>query len=144
MKKKINKVVLLFSGTVLLLFTVLMVHLVWIVRDKKQQPNATLSMARADFSGPVTAATRAVIDQKLQAQPGMRSSFWNQRDHTLVYAFDNRENNAGTIFDAAIKSEAADAERVIVTAAAAQQGCPATGTNAFYGKLMQLAEYIAR
>lgn len=144
MKKKIYKVLLLFSGTVLLLFAVLMAHLVWIVRNQKQQPNATLSMARADFSGPVTAATRAAIDQKLQAQPGMRSSFWNQRDHTLVYAFDNRENSAASIFDAAIRSEASDAERVIVTAAAAQQGCPATGSNAFYGKLMQLAGYIAR
>lgn len=143
MRKKIKIVLLSVSGVIILLFGILMGHIISVVKERKQAPNATLSIARADFKKALHPNIRFAIDKKLQEQAGIKSSFWNERDNTLVYAFDNRKNTADGIFMAAIKTQTEHVERVIISAAEAGQGCPAGyDKNPFYAGLMSFANYV--
>lgn len=143
MRKKIKIAVLSILGVTVVLFGILMGHIISVVKEKKQAPNATLSIARADFKQALHPNTRFAIDKKLQEQAGIRSVFWNDRDNTLVYAFDNRKNSADGIFLAAIKTQAAHAERIIISATEAGKGCPAGyDKNPFYAGLMRFANYV--
>jgi hypothetical protein len=142
MLKTIKRVLLFSTATVMALFLVLLVHVVWVVKEKKKDPAATLSLSRVDFPSTVTADLQSVVIREVKAQPGVRSVLWNDRDHSLLYGFDNRQTSASAIFNAAVHPFVPGSKRAIVSAAEATQGCPALGGHSFYGKLVRFASYI--
>lgn len=133
--KKIKVALLSILGIAVLFFLALLVHITIMVKEMKALPEATIQMARADFIQPVDSINAVQIENKVMDQPGVKSTYFNSKDYTLVYSFDNRVNNAQNIYDHAIKNDGFRSTRYIVSAADLSTGCPVMNDNSFYGKL---------
>jgi len=114
---------------------VLLIHIAIMVRNRPPLANATIQMARADFKTPLDSASAFNIQENVKSLKGVKSTYFNFKNHILIYTFDNRLNNAQNIYDHAIKISGFQSERHIVSAIEATQGCPVMNNNSFYGKL---------
>jgi hypothetical protein len=133
--KKIRIIILSVLGITFLFFAVLLVHITMMVKEMRDLPYATIQMARADFKQPVDSIHALQIENKVLKQEGVKSAYFNPKDYTLVYTFDNRVNNAKKIYDNAVKNDGFKSARYIVSASDLSKGCPVMNDNNFYGKL---------
>lgn len=133
--KKIKIALLSVLGIVTLLIITLLVHVTIMVKEMRALPDATIQMARADFTQPVDSINAVLIENKVMDQPGVKSTYFNSKDYTLVYTFNNRINNAPNIYNHAIKNDGFSSACFIVSAADLSKGCPVMNDNSFYGKL---------
>lgn len=133
--KKIRIVLLSILGLVCLLFVTLIAHVIIMIKEMRTLPYATIQRARADFKQPVDSLNALQIENKVMAQPGVESTYFNPREYILVYTFDNRVNNAQNIYDKVIKNDGFKSVRYIVSATDLSKGCPVMNDNNFYGKL---------
>lgn len=133
--KKIRIALWSVLGIAVLLSLTLLVHVIIMVKAMRALPDATIQMARADFIQPVDSMNAIQIENTVMDQPGVKSTYFNAKDYTLVYSFDNRVNNAQNIYDHAIKNDGFSSVRYIVAASDLSKGCPVMNGNSFYGKL---------
>ncbi|MGH2643860.1 MAG: hypothetical protein ACRDE2_07930, partial [Chitinophagaceae bacterium] len=114
--KKIKIALLSALGIAVLLIITLLVHVTIMVKEMRDLPDATIQMARADFIQPVDSMSALQIEDKVMDQPGVKSTYFNSKDYTLVYTFDNRVDNAQNIYNHAIKNDGFNSSRFIVSA----------------------------
>lgn len=143
MKRKFVKKILIYTGgAVVALFLVLMVHIVVMVKNMPHYTNPTVQLARADFKEPVDSGSAARIQQQIKKLPGVASTYFNQKAGILVYAYDNRKNNAQNIYDDVVRNSGFRSVRYTVTAEDLKSGCPVMNDNSFYGKLTNMVAKI--
>lgn len=133
--KKIKIALFSIMGFAFLFVAALLVHITLMVKEMRNLPDATIQLARADFKQPVDPINALQIENKVMEQTGVKSTYFNPKDYTLVYTFDNRVNNARNIYDHAIRNDGFLSTRYIVSAADLSQGCPVMNDHSFYGKL---------
>lgn len=144
-KNKNVKRVLGWMGVFAVLFVLLLLtHIVIMVKRMPILANPTLQLARVDFKEPLDSLSIGQIRNKVVSQKGVKSTYYNQRDDILIYTFDNRLNNARTIYDNAIVPSGYASVRYVVTAKDLQQGCPVMSNDSFYGKLTALVAKIVK
>lgn len=143
-KKIIRWAVIGIGGLAFLLFATLIVHIAIMVKTRPPLANATLQIARADFLQPVDSLNAVKMEKKVRGIKGVESTYFNLKDYSLVYTFDNRLNTAGHIYDEAIKDPEFPSKRYIVSTADLQKGCPVMSDHSFYGKLTAAVTKIIR
>jgi len=140
--KNIKKV-LGWMGVFAVLFVLLLLtHIVIMVKSMPILVYPTLQLARVDFKEPLDSLSIRRIRNQVASQKGVESTYYNPKDDILIYTFDNRLNNAHSIYDKAIIPSGYASERYVVTAKDLQQGCPVLNNNSFYGKLTALVAKI--
>jgi len=137
-KKGLKISVLSLLGLGVLLFVVLVVHIAIMVKSHTPKADATIQMARVDFSQPLDSFNVVTIKHDVMAQKGVASVFYNTQSHIIIYTFDNRQNDAESIYDKAIKQSGLASKRAVVSAQDMLKGCPAFNNNSFYGQMTAL------
>ena len=140
--KILKRILLIIGGTAAAFVLVLLVHIVVMVKEMPNYANRTTQLGRADFKEPVNSATAQLIEQKIKKLPGVSSTYFNQKDDILVYAFDNKVNTSENIYNAGIKNSGIRSVRYTVSEEDLKYGCPAMNGNSFYGKLTQFVSSI--
>lgn len=140
--KILKRVLLIIGGTAVAFVLVLLVHIVVMVKEMPEYAYRTTQLGRADFKEPVDSATALLIQQKIKKLPGVSSTYFNQKDDILVYAFDNSLNSSENIYNTGIKNSGIRSVRYIVSDEDLKNGCPAMNGNSFYGKLTQFVSNI--
>ena len=125
-----------------LLFATLIVHIAVMVKGKKPLASEHTQLARIDFSTAADPETITEIEQSIGALPGVQSTYYNPATHTLVYAYNNKLQNAADVYQSQIRSRKVDALKYTVSAADATKGCPAMNDNSFYGRLTKTVSSI--
>src|ERR1700761_401362 len=113
--KKVKIVVASVLGLAFLLFATLVVHIVVMVKGKPPLAMATIQMSRADFQQPVDSVSALKIQKDIKSLPGVKDTYFNLKDHIVVYTFDNKLNSAQGIYDAAIKNSGFRSARYLVS-----------------------------
>jgi hypothetical protein len=138
---KINKKLKIVSvsqlGLVFLFFAVLIVHIAIMVKGRPAPANAMIQMARADFREPVDAQSAAKIQNNIKSLKGVESTYFNLKDHIVVYTYNNKVNTAQHIYDVAIKDVGFRSVRYTVSQNDLSKGCPVLNNNSFYGRLTE-------
>ncbi|WP_222165243.1 hypothetical protein [Edaphocola aurantiacus] len=125
-----------------LLFATLIVHIAVMVKGKKPLASEHTQLARIDFSAAADPRTITEIEQSIGTLPGVQSTYYNPATHTLVYAFNNKLQNAAEVYQSQVTSRNIDALKYTVSAADAAKGCPAMDNNSFYGRLTKTVSSI--
>lgn len=141
-RKKIKWILLGTLGLGVLLFLTLVIHIAVMVYHKAPLPYEHIQMARVDFIKPLDGGHLAQVKQNLQAQKGVKSTYFNAEDHNVVYTFDNRQNNAKKIYEGAIAKADIMAKPYVVTAKDLENGCPVMNTHSFYGRLTSVISTV--
>lgn len=134
-REKIKWTVLGTLGLGFLLFLTLVIHISVMVYHKAPLPFKHVQMARIDFLQPLDENHLKQVKRNLKAQKGVRSTYYNTKDHNVVYTFDNRQNNARQIYNGAIAQADIAAKPYIVSAKDLKNGCPVMDTHSFYSRL---------
>lgn len=139
MKKKIKLVLLGLTGTTLLLFLALVVHIALV----KPPENATIQISRIDFDQPFDAQKAAEITRQIESIPGVKKGVLVKKN-VVVYFHDNRVADSKKVFDELMKKGNYKAKRFIISADLSQkQVCPVINQNSFYFKLSKIVhKYI--
>jgi len=140
--KKIKIATCSIAGLALLLFAVLIIHIAIMVKSRLPLVNATVQMARADFKQPVDSLSAAQIQDQVKSLKGVKSTYFNSKDHILVYTYDNNQNTAQNIYDKVIKNSGFRSVRYTVSKDDLAKGCPVMGNHSFYGKLTSIMASI--
>ncbi|HET8572561.1 MAG TPA: hypothetical protein VFL76_01705 [Edaphocola sp.] len=143
-KKKIKIFIAGVVGLGLLLFVALIIHIAIMVRSRPPLVDATIQMARVDFRRALTDSQKAEIQKNVMNQQGAQSVYYNPQTEVLVYTFDNRKNNAESIYNKAVKPLAMYSRRITVSEADMANGCPAFDSHSFYGKLTAIVSEIVQ
>lgn len=125
-----------------LLFATLIVHIAVMVKGKKPLASEHTQLARIDFSRTADPAAIADIEQSIGALPGVQSTYYNPDTRILVYAYNNKLQDAAQVYQSQVSSRNIDALKYTVSAADAAKGCPAMNNNSFYGKLTKVVSSI--
>ena len=140
--KKLKIAIYSILGIAVIFVATLLIHIVIMVKNKVPLANATIQMARADFNEPVDSMSAIKIQNDIKKQAGIKSTYFNLNSNILVYTFDNRDNDADQIYNAAIKNSGYSSQRHIVSAEDAANGCPVIDNKSFYGKLTNVVTSI--
>jgi len=134
-RKKIKWAIIGTLGTACLLFLTLVIHIAVMVYHKAPLPFAYVQMARTDFNTPLDSIQTVTLKKELKAQNGIKSIYFNAKDHNVVYTFDNRLNSASNIYQHAIARTHLNARPYLVSDKDLENGCPVMNNHSFYGKL---------
>jgi len=140
--KKVKIIITGICGLAFLFSAALLIHIAIMVKGRQPIANATIQMARVDFQVPLDSLEALKIQEDLKSVKGVRSTYFNFKNHILIYTFDNRLNNAQGIYDETIKNSGFPSDRHIVSAKEATQGCPVINNNSFYGKLTAMVSKV--
>lgn len=144
-KRKRIKYLLGWAGGIALLFVgVLLVHIVIMVRKMPVLAFPTVQMARIDFTQWVDSSDAVRIQDQVRAQKGVKSTYFNQPAHILIYTYDNRVNNSQAIYQHTIPSSGYAAERHLVSQEDLKQGCPVMNDHSFYGKITAIIAKVVK
>lgn len=142
LKKKIKITIAGALGLAVLLFIVLVVHIAIMVKGRTPPENATIQMARADFDQQPGVAGAGLIESRIRAMSGVKSTYYNPASKILIYTFDATKNNAEAIFDRAVKPSGFGAALHTFSKEEMSRGCPAMDNSSFYGKLTTVIDRI--
>lgn len=139
MKKKIKLALLGLTGTTLLLFLALVIHIALV----KPPENATIQISRIDFDQTFDAKSTSEVIQRIESIPGVKKGVLVKRN-VVVYFHDNRITNSKKVFDQLMKKGSYSAKRFEISANLSQkQVCPIINQNSFYYKLSKIVhKYI--
>lgn len=139
MKKKIKLVLLGLTGTGLLLFCALVIHIALV----KPPENATIQISRIDFEKPFDSIGAAEIRQKIESIPGVKKDVLVKKN-VVVYFHDNRITNSKTVFYQLMKKGKYSAKRFEISPDLSQkQVCPVMKKEGFYYELSKIVhKYI--
>lgn len=142
MNKKIKITAFSLLGVAFLFFATLVIHIGIMVKNQKPLENATIQMARVDFSNSLDLQQAQVIEENIKNQKGVKDVFYNEKNHLLIYTFDNRINNSENIYNTSIKSAEFSSAPYFVSAEDAAKGCPVINSDSFYGQLTKVVSKI--
>ncbi|MBS7787619.1 hypothetical protein KIH23_09950 [Flavobacterium sp. CYK-55] len=139
MKKKIKLVLLGLTGTGLLLFCALVIHIALV----KPPENATIQISRIDFEKPFDSIGAVEIRQKIESIPGVKKDVLVKKN-VVVYFHDNRIADSKKVFAELMQKGDYKAQRFEVnTALSSKQVCPAMKKEGFYYELSKIVhQYI--
>ena len=80
-----------------ILVVILAVH-IYDVTHREQLPTKHWQMARIEFAAPLDSPLAIQLKERVQAHTAVKYSHINQEQRWLVFAFDNRNTNAETIY----------------------------------------------
>lgn len=137
---KLKRTLLIASGSLVLLFAVLVWHIHLVTKPKANAHLANVQLARIDFDAPLSDAEAATIRSAVDALPGVQNARVNG-DHTnLVYAYDRAEQEQPTVLAVVDELTEVPCRPLVVTAEAAASGCPAMAKG---GAQDRLGHWIA-
>jgi len=130
---KINKKIKWIAGSILgitaLLFVALVVHILLVT--PKNYDNNSLQLSRIDFKEPIDSVKAKHINAQLRSIDGVKNTFFNIEDGTLVYSHDLNKVDAEQAFETLMQKGNYKAERFVVTDAMKNTGCPIMDRNSF-------------
>ena len=132
MKRKIKKIILTgFTGTVVLLFGVLCVHLYGIAKKSHENPNNKIQLSRIDFKEPIDSSDAMKIKNYVGTLDGIKGTYFNVAHGTLVYGYILGTQTAENVYEKAMtfSQNKYKAERYVVSADQLKKGCPAGMDN---------------
>ena len=118
--RKIKTALLSILGIFLLLFIILVYH----IATAKPVDNATIQVSRIDFDKPFDSISSIDIQKNLHAIPGVKSEIIVKRN-VVVYFHDNRIADSKKIYDELMTKGNYNAKRFIIPAnLARKEVCP--------------------
>jgi hypothetical protein len=131
MTKKTFKKIAKWTGSIMLLLTVVLcVHIYIVTRPKAIDPH-TRAMARIDFKQALTSTDSVKITNWLYQQKGIDHVLCNPKNDIVVFTFFPAQTTANTIVNDFKSSNNYLAERFVPTEAAIASGCPMSSTTSY-------------
>lgn len=125
-----------------LLFATLIVHIAVMVKGNKPLASEHTQLARIDFPQNTDPSVMTKVEQSIKSLDGVQSTYYNPATQILVYAYNNKVQNAENIYQSQIVARNINALKYTVSAADAAKGCPAMNNNSFYGRLTRTISAI--
>lgn len=136
MKRRILvKLLIGLASTVVILLVVLIAH-IYSATNKKSE--TMLQLSRIDFKEPISQTESIKIKSFVAHLDGVEAVLFNTDNGTLVYTYTISKQNSKNVYDQLMKFGNYKAERYMVSAETAQNGCPAGMDQGFAGKLTSL------
>lgn len=137
---KLQRTLLIASGSLVLLLGALVWHIHLVTAPKAVKHLANVQLARVDFQAELTSEEAATIRNTVDALPGVQHALVNLDRTNLVYAYDRSEQDQNTVLAVVDELTETPCQRLVVTAQAAASGCPAMSKG---GVQDRLAGWIA-
>lgn len=135
-KSKLIKIVSITAVSILVLFTVLIVHIA-MVTNPKGKPHYGVQLARIDFKTAPSAAQASEISDYLKTINGVGSVMYNAEHNNIVYAYQTETTNGQEVFDQLMAAKQINATPFVFTeemmASTAQ--CPVMNNESIMMKL---------
>ncbi len=118
--------ILLASGvTIALLFSVLVVHIHLVTKDKPASHLANIQLARIDFTGPITEQEGRELRSLVAALPGVQHARFNAEAGNIVYAYDRSKQEQTAVLKTVSELTDVPCRPLVVSAAELASSCPA-------------------
>ena len=129
MKKKIFQRILIgLSATVFSLMVILGYH-IYSVTHRPHSTENNKQLSRIDFLQPIDTTEALHIRYQVASMPGVESTYFNHASNILVYTYAPEKQNSLNVFTTLMKSGKYRAQRYVVEASAASNGCPIGADN---------------
>ena len=136
--KKVKTVLVSILGIFLLLFIILVYH----IATAKPLENATIQVSRIDFDKPFDSLATIQIKEKLHAIAGVKSEII-VKNNVVVYFHDNKIANSTKIYDQLMASGNYSAKRFVLPASFANKKvCPVMKKDGLSYKFTKLVQGI--
>ncbi|WP_162126667.1 hypothetical protein [Flavobacterium phycosphaerae] len=136
--KKIKTALLSLLGIFLLLFVILVYH----IATAKPPENATIQVSRIDFDKPFDSLSTIDIKQKLHTIAGVKDEIIVKRN-VVVYFHDNRIADSKKVYDQLMTKGNYKAERFILPEnLASKQVCPVMKKDGVSYKFTKLVQSV--
>ncbi|MBL7952073.1 MAG: hypothetical protein JNM62_10165 [Flavobacteriales bacterium] len=133
--KNLKRTLLIIGGSLMLLTAVLVWHIHLVTKPKANGHLANVQLARIDFDAALSAEEAASLRGAVDALPGVQHARVNDDRTNLVYAYDRAQQDQPTVFAVVKDLSSVPCERLVVTAEAAANGCPAMAKGGAQDKL---------
>jgi len=140
-KRKVTKIAIWTVSVFLVLTGILFVHIYLVTRNKDFGSNKNIQMSRIDFKQSVSTEEANKIQAFVKNMPGITGTLFNTDNGVLIYTYKNDQQNSLDVYTKLMKHGHYKAERFVVPASEASNGCPVMNDkDSFNGKL---TAYIA-
>jgi hypothetical protein len=123
MKKKIIKIAAWSLSIVFVLFVVLVVH-IYQVTKPVHYDNNDIQLSRIDFKQEIDSTQASEIKHFVAGLPGIENVMFNQHDGTLVYGYNQNQQNSENVYNKLMSFGNYKAQRFMPTEAQLASGCP--------------------
>jgi hypothetical protein len=142
-KKRLLKIAIWMTSSCVVLIGVLLIHIYMVTRPIDYGANATIQMSRIDFKQPVAATEVIKIQAFVKQLPGVKNAVFNTDSGILIYTYQNEQQNSLNVYTKLMNYRNYKAERFVVTASQASNGCPVMNDkNSFNGKLTAYISHL--